>query len=95
MSTTFELNTPLTSKLWDTEFGVVKPDVVGAVGSVKLIKISPFDSSEFRIPSLSLSKSMLSFIPSLSLSLGHVLRVIGSENKIFSGLRHCMSTTAR
>ena len=70
----FEVN----SKLWDTEFGVVKPDVVGAVGSVKLIKISPFDSSEFRIPSLSLSRSTSSGILSLSKS-GRTVMLITHE----------------
>ena len=32
----------------------------------------PLDSTEFRIPSLSRSKSILSIIPSLSKSVGHV-----------------------
>ena len=43
------------------------------VSPVKSISLSPKDSKQSRIPSLSLSISILSFTPSLSKSLGHAL----------------------
>ena len=46
--------------------------IVGFPGKVKSILPRPLDSTEFKIPSLSRSKSRLSIIPSLSWSVGHV-----------------------
>ena len=50
------------------------------VSPVKSISLSPKDSKQSKIPSLSLSKSILSFIPSLSKSLGHELTGIFSDS---------------
>ena len=50
------------------------------VSPVKSISLSPKDSKQSRIPSLSLSISILSFTPSLSKSLGHALTGIFSES---------------
>jgi len=49
------------------------------VSPVKSINLSPNDSKQSRIPSLSLSISILSFTPSPSKSLGHELTGIFSE----------------
>ena len=46
---------------------------VGELGSLIFIIPVPKDSIEFNIPSLSLSKSKLSTIPSSSKSVGHIL----------------------
>ena len=48
-------------------------------GSLKSISIFAIDSNEFKIPSLSKSKSKLSMIPSLSLSVGHILTICSVE----------------
>ena len=47
-----------------------------------LTTILPRDSSQLSIPSLSLSISTLSIIPSLSLSSGHILIGISSDSRV-------------
>ena len=51
----------------------------GVLISEKLKSILPFDSFEFKIPSLSKSRSRLSIIPSLSESSGHIETTISGE----------------
>ena len=46
---------------------------IGELGSVKSILVFPLDSSQFKIPSLSKSTSILSIIKSLSISSGQKL----------------------
>ena len=49
------------------------------VSPVRSISLSPSDSKQSRIPSLSLSISILSFTPSLSKSFGQALTGIFSD----------------
>ena len=53
--------------------------ITGLSGFVKSISPFPPDSIEFKTPSLSKSKSMLSIIPSLSESVAQILIGISSE----------------
>ncbi len=54
----------------------------GELGALKSILVSPLDSSQFRIPSLSKSISILSMILSLSKSSGQTLTGIIWESKV-------------
>ena len=56
--------------------------IVPSIAPEKSIFLFPRDSSQFNIPSLSMSKSMLSFTPSESVSGGHALTGILSESRI-------------
>ena len=59
--------------------------ITGLSRLVKSIRPLPADSTEFRIPSLSKSKSILSIIPSLSESVAQILIGISSE---FNSILH-------
>ena len=59
--------------------------ITGFNGSVKSINPLPADSTEFKTPSLSKSKSILSKIPSLSESVAQILIGISSE---FNSISH-------
>ena len=61
--------------------------------SVKSKITLPFDSLAFKIPSLSRSKSILSIIPSLSLSFGQILTGIIPDLKSPSPPRHVIDPT--
>jgi len=63
------------------EFEVASENIItGFEISAKFIEASPFPSSQFRIPSLSLSMSLLSIIPSLSKSSGQILTGISIDS---------------
>ncbi len=67
--------------------------IIGLFKSVKSNTTFPFDSFEFKIPSLSKSKSILSIIPSLSESLGQILTGITPDLKSPSLPRHVIDPT--
>ena len=62
---------------------------------VKSIVKSPSDSRESKIPSLSLSKSILSTTPSLSESLGQMLTLTADEYTMLLGDKQSITTSRR
>ena len=61
---------------------VANPSIFPLLLPEKSKFLSPNDSSQFNIPSLSISISILSFTPSKSVSGGHALTGILSESRI-------------
>ena len=76
----------LSVKVLDTIEALEVPSknvISGAVMVVKLTIAFPIDSSQFKIPSLSISMSRLSMTKSLSRSSGHSLTGMTTDSNVF------------